>query len=385
MTSAPTPVSHGGILFPLEMFRPSLMGAALGEGLVAKARNVLDAKVVLTRHPEAHLVLCTIEGSVVGDDPGLFWRENADLAMYASQVLPRQCFLYYVIGEPKQQGFIVAQRGQPLAADDATDEQMPPEATEADWPVARLAEQIRVPMSELEGGFAGGPRVEIPMVEPRVDDQELLMTLAGQPPEDEPMADEAQPGAPTTTGPGAGAAQDKPAPSKPPRPTAEQDQKRREAEALAERQARAALAEQVSDGLRFELDEHGAVVVPTAELGDADILSSYRVRRIEGELPEGLPRDLTRELQGRRLDFVVAVEFLSEVMVENVPLSKPVFEEQSEEVTVGGQAMRRLKVLAPRLGGGTLYRRGRAGAFISREVGLPHHEALILQVLDSQG
>ena len=90
-----------------------------------------------------------------------------------------------MIGEPRQQGFIVAQRGQPLAADDATDEQMPPEATDADWPVARLAEQIRVPMNELEGGFVGGPRVEIPMVEPRVDDQELLMVLAGQPPEGE--------------------------------------------------------------------------------------------------------------------------------------------------------------------------------------------------------
>jgi hypothetical protein len=326
----------------------------------------------------------------VGEDPGQFWRENADLAMYASQVLPRQCFLYYVIAEPRQQDFIVSQRGQPLAADDATDDQMPPEATDADWPVARLAEQIRVPMSELEAGFAGGPRVEIPMVEPRVDDQELLMTLAGQPPEGEEAHEaEAEPGAAAAPAPSSASqeaqATSSPTATKPARPTAEQDQKRREAEALAERQAREALAAQVKDSLRFEIDDHGVVVVPEAELGDADILSNYRVRRIEGELPEGLPRDLTRELQGRRLDFVVAVEFLSEVLLDNVPLSKPAFMERSEEVTVGGQPMRRLKVLAPRLGGGTLYRRERAGAFISRDESLPHHEDLILQVLDAQG
>ena len=89
----------------------------------SRARNVADAELVLTRHPQAALVLATIEGSVVGDDPAAFWRENAELGLVASQVLPREVFLFYARTAPasaREEAFLVAGQGQMLGAEEAT-------------------------------------------------------------------------------------------------------------------------------------------------------------------------------------------------------------------------------------------------------------------------
>ena len=363
--------SHGGILFPLEPFRPKILAAALGEGLVAKARNINNAKLVLTRHPAAGLVLGRIEGSVV-EDEGAFWRENADLAMYASQALPRQCFLYFAIpGPEKRQGFMVAQRGQVLAADEGTAENMPADAPDSDWPVARLAEQIRVSLLELENGFEGGPSVSISLLEPTGDDQTMLLELAGQAPDDEPAPEGAE----------QAAAGDDDAPKK---PTVEQDRKRREAEQQAERDEREALAARVRSGLEFELDELGIVVAPSAELGDADILAPYAVRELAGDPPEGIDSSLAQDLQGKRVDFAVKVEFLSEVFTSSGPLNKSTFEQQAQARRLGGGEVMMMEVLAPRLSPGTLLRRGTAGVFVSRRPEEPLPEKLLLALLDAQ-
>lgn len=365
--------SHGGILFPLEPFRPKILAAALGEGLVAKARNITNAKLVLTRHPAAGLVLGRIEGSIV-EDEGAFWRENADLAMYASQALPRQCFLYFVIpGPEKRQGFMVAQRGQVLAADEGTAENMPADAPDSDWPVARLAEQIRVSLLELENGFEGGPSISISLLEPSGDDQAMLLELAGQPPdEDAPPQD------------GDVAAQAPGEDDAPKKPTAEQDRKRREAEQQAERDEREALAAKVRSGLEFELDDLGIVVAPSAELGDADILTPYAVRELAGDPPEGIDSSLAQQLQGKRVDFAVKVEFLSEVFTSSGPLNKSEFEQHAKARQLGGGEVRAMEVLAPRLSPGTLLRRGTAGVFVSRRPEEPLPEKLLLALLDAQ-
>lgn len=370
--------SHGGILFPLEAFRPRMLAAAIAEGLVAKARNINDASLRLTRHPEAALVLARVVGSVV-DDEGKFWRENADLAMYASQALPRQCFLYFVIPAPeRRQGFMVAQRGQVVAADEGTADNMPADATDADWPVARLAQQMRIGLDELEGGFAGGPSVDVSLLDPIGDDQSLLMQLAGQPPDEDASAPAAEKdGILGGTGKGTTGVS-------PERPSVEEDQKRRAAERLADREQREALAEQASSGLAFVVDELGAVVAPQAELGDADILAPYLVRDLRGDLPPGLPGELSQSLQGKRIDFAVKVEFLSEVFTGAGPLNKATFEEQAVERELDGHALKVMEVLAPRLGAGTLVRRDRAGAFVSRRPDEPLPTKLLLTLLDGQ-
>lgn len=360
--------SHGGILFPLEPFRPKLLAAALGEGLVAKARDITDAKLSLTRHPQAGLVVAKIHGKVV-DDEGKFWRENADLAMYASQALPRQCFLYFVIPEPeRREGFMIAQRGQVLAADEGTADTMPADAGPEEWPVARLAEQIRVGIGELQNGFQGGPSIEISLLEPEGDERELLLALAGQPPE----ADEATEDATKD------ADEAEPAPKK---PTVEQDQKRRAAEQRAEADQRQALAAKVQAELAYEIDDLGAIVAPAAELADADVLAPYVVRSLEGDVPAGLPRELAQSLQGKRVDFVVKVEFLSEVFTETGPLTKAAFTEGATERALAGATVQAMEVLAPRLSPGTLLRSGSSGVFISRRPDEPLPEALLARML----
>jgi hypothetical protein len=311
-------------------------------------------------------------GKVV-EDEGKFWRENADLAMYASQALPRQCFLYFVIPAPaRRQGFMVAQRGQVLAADEGSADSMPPDATEADWPVARLAEQMRIDIQELEGGFAGGPSVEVDLLDPIGDDQSLLMELAGQPPGEEP----ADADTPASRAP--------PATEDAPRSGVEEDQKRRDAERRADREQREALAEKVSSELAFVVDDLGVVVAPPAEMSDADILAPYLVRELRGDPPPGLPGDLADRLQGKRVDFAVRVEFLSEVFTESGPLNKATFEEAAIKRELDGQPVLLMEVLAPRLGAGTLIRRDRAGVFVSRRPDEPLPVSLILQLLDGQ-
>jgi hypothetical protein len=397
------PSSHGGLVFPLDMFRPTMLAAILAEGLVSQARNILDAKLELIRHPEIQLVLARIVGTVVGGDSATFWRENVELAVMASQILPRQLFVYWLQGEPApRQGFLVVQRGEVLAAQDATADQLPPDATEADWPVAQLLMQLQVDPDELASGFFGGPRIELSLIEPEGDDRELLMTLAGRPPGAEAAGPgQAQaapaPGGPRTTAsapptqaasslagqPPAGAG---PAGAPVPKKlSVDEDRKRRAAEHQAELDARAAKASSILADLPYSIDELGIVVAPKkTELADTDLLGHYSVKKLEGDLPTGLDRELRAQLQGKRIDFAVPVAFLSEVFAGEGPLSKPAFEQQSEVRSLGGTQVRVLEVLAPRLGRGTFIRRDRAGVFVSRMPDMPLPEALIAALLDSQ-
>ena len=380
------PSNHGGLVFPLDMFRPTMLAAALAEGLIAQARNILDAKLELIRHPEIQLVLARVTGSVVEDDPAKFWRENVELGLIASQVLPRQLFVYWLATEPEaRQGFIVAQRGQVLAAQDATADQMPPDATEADWPVAQLLMQLQLEAEELAEGFIGGPRVELSLMDREGDDREMLMILAGQPPDEQAPAAGAQPPTGAPSQPGQPAAQaDEPRANK--RVTAEEDRKRRAAEHQAELDARQAKAESIRADLPYLVDEVGVVVAPKgAELADTDILTPFVISKLDGDLPPGLPRALQDELQGKRVDFAVPVEFLSEVFVGEGPLSKPVFDARAEERTLAGHDVKVLEVLGPRLGRGSFIRRERAGVFVSRTPDLPLPEALVVALLDAQG
>jgi hypothetical protein len=366
MSSATLSSSYGGLLIPFDPFRLSQLAAAFGDVLIGKARNVLDAKLVVTRHPAAPILLARIEGSVLDGDEAKFWRENPELVAVASQLLPRQVFMFHVEPGPpatRREGFMVAQRGQMLAADEATQDRLPPNATEADWPVARLCEQLRIPMEELAQGFPTGPRVEVKLVEPTVDDQALLMTLAGQAPED---AEQQEPEAEATQS------------------TAEEDAKRRaaaEAEDWAEQRARAA---QVKADLVYAVDDLGAVVCPKAELSEPDILAPYIVSAVRGDLPEGLPPDLTNRLQGKRIDVAVKVDFLSEVFVDNQPLSRPAFDERKQPLELGGRELVALEVLGPRLGYGTLISTGKAPhVYVSRKRGLPIPEDLVLTLLQA--
>jgi len=390
------PSSFGGLLFPLDMFRPTTLAAVLAEGLVSQVKNILDAKLVLTRHPQIQVVIARIEGSVIDGDEARFWRDNIELALMASQVLPRQLFLYYVgVNVEPRQGFVVAQRGQVLAAEDATADQLPPDALPEDWPVERLLAQLGLHYEDLATGFVGGPTIELSLVDGGGDDRELLMALAGQPPG---PAEDAEPGpaakaptaAPTTRAPAskaapAGAAPAKDAPARPKRITVEEDQKRRAAEQHAAQEAREAKAASIRADLPYLIDEFGIIVAPIAELADTDILEPFLVSKLAGDLPAGLPRDQQEPLQGKRIDFAVKVEFLSEVFVGERPLVKPTFDEQAAARTLGGQAVKVLEVLAPRLGKGTFVRRERAGVFVSRTADLPLPESLILALLDQQG
>jgi hypothetical protein len=403
------PSSHGGLVFPLDMFRPTMLAAVLAEGLISQARNILDAKLELIRHPEIQLVLARIVGSVVGDNTATFWRENVELAVMASQILPRQLFVYWVQGEPApRQGFLVVQRGQVLAAQDATPDQLPPEATEADWPVAQLLMQLQVDPDELAGGFFGGPRVEIPLLDHEGDDRELLMTLAGRPPGAESagagqgaaqgaQARQGAPASPRSAGPAAAAPVSSPASQPPPgagpagaatpkRLSVDEDRKRRAAEHQAELDARTAKANSIRADLPYSIDEIGIVVAPkNTELADTDILRHYCVSKLDGDLPAGLDRELRTQLQGKRIDFAVPVAFLSEVFAGEGPLSKAAFEQHGQIRSLAGADVRVLEVLAPRLGRGTFIRRDRAGVFVSRLPELPLPEALVAALLDSQG
>jgi hypothetical protein len=137
----------------------------------------------------------------------------------------------------------------------------------------------------------------------------------------------------------------------------------------------------VQSEVAFELDDLGIVVAPMAELSEAEILGAFIVPRVEGDLPSGVPRDLATKLQGKRIDVAVAVDFLSEVFVENTPLARPVFEEQAQTLTLGGQELRRLEVLGPRLGYGTLLSTGKKHVFTSRKVADPVPADLVLRLL----
>ncbi|MEM9456788.1 MAG: hypothetical protein AAGF11_21605 [Myxococcota bacterium] len=383
MTDLNAPTKHGGILIPLDPFRVSHLAAVAAELLVSKARNINDAQLVLTRHPQAQLVLGRIEGSIV-DDPTTFWRENADIVVAMSQVLPRQVFMYYVQSAPpteRREAFLVAQRGQVLAADEGSAERQTPGSE--NWPVEKLCEQLRLSIDELAGGFAGGPSVSIPLIEPNVDDQAMLMELAGQPGGDAAEAgapgDAPAPGAPGQAAPGQAAPG---APAKPKLSVAD-DLKRRQKEKDEEEAEQQRRAQQVESDVAYAVDDLGIVSCPRAELSEPDILEPFIVASLEGDLPPGLPRDQAEALQGKRCDIALRVDFLSEVFVESVPLARPVFVERAEDRTIGGRELKVLEVLAPRLGYGSLVSTGKAPhVFVSRKPELPLPEALILGLFD---
>jgi len=387
------PTKHGGILIPLDPFRISHLAGVAAELLVSKARNITDAKLVLTRHPQTQLVLGRIVGSVVGDDPVEFWRENADIAVALSQVLPRQCFMYYVLSAPpteRREAFLIAQRGQVLAADEASPDRPP--SGEENWPVAKLCEQLRLDMGDLASGFAGGPSVEVSLLEPTVDDQALLMTLAGQPPgaEGDEMtgSDSAEaaggPGGLAAGGPAAGgpAAGGPAKPATAQKPSVADDLKRREKERAAEEAEMQRRAQEVESDVRYAIDALGIISCPQAELSEPDILAPFVVSSLTGDLPPGLPRDQANALQGKRCDIALRVDFLSEVFVESVPLSRPMFDQRAEERTMGGQSVKVLEVLAPRLGYGSFISRGKAPhVFVSRKPDQPLPEELVVELL----
>ena len=158
-----TPIA--GLLVPLDMFRISQFAAMFSELLASKARNILDAELVVTRHPEAPLFLMQIAGSVIDGNPATFWRENVDLAQMASRALPRQVIMFYADpGETpadRREGFIVAQQGQMIAGDDVGTDRMPADAPDlglaprqavsAASPAARRSEDL------VRGRSAGFP------------------------------------------------------------------------------------------------------------------------------------------------------------------------------------------------------------------------------------
>lgn len=356
---------HGGILLPLDMFRITGLAGLAAEALAGKARNINDASMTLTRHPESQLVLLRIEGSVIGDDPVAFWRENADLALLMSQALPRECFLYYARGgKERQEGFIVAQQGQVLAADEASHQSVSADAGEDAWPLAKLTKQMRISMDDLASGFKGGPQVSVSLVQPTGDDQHMLMVLAGQA-EAETVAGDAagkNAGPGETSGGTAGADKGD---------SLEAELKRRETEAAAERAAMEERAGEVASGLVSTQDDLGIIVVPEAELGETELLAPFVVASLEGDLPNGVSRELTSTLQGKRIDIAIRVDFLSEVFVENTPLTKPVFEESARAFELGATSVQGTEVLAPRLGYGTLLRHEGKNVFISRKPSMP--------------
>ncbi|MBV1859122.1 MAG: hypothetical protein KUG77_11980 [Nannocystaceae bacterium] len=396
---------HAGLLVPLDMFRITQLASIFGELLVGKARNVLDAELVVTRHPEAPLFLMNITGSVVDENPAAFWRENADLVQMASRAFPRQVIMFY--GDPgatpqdRREGFIVAAQGQVVAGDDADADKFPAGTPDTDWPLGKLCEQLRIPLADLNGRFAGGPQVSVKLLEPAGDDQDLLQVLfakemaaqaaaeggapapgpdgqvAAAPAPAQAQAGQAQPGAV----PGTPAA-----PATPPKPSAAElaaeDAKRRARESAEESATAAARAAEIQSGLRLAQDDLGITLAPDAELSEPDQLRPFVVSALQGDAPEGVPRELTQQLQGKRIDVAVKVDFLSEVFIESAPLSKPQFQEISAQRDMGGKSVRVAEVLGPRLGYGTLISTGSAPhVFVSRKPDLPLPESLIIELL----
>ncbi len=413
MTAAtPATLSHGGILFPLDMFRPTVLAQAIAEVLIGKVRNIIDATLEIARHPSLPLALAQIHGTVVGDDPAEFWRENLDLALVVSQIVPRQCFVYYArTGSKAREGFLVAQRGQAIAADDSNRDDVPPGKPGSHWPVTRLCEQMRISIDDLAESFPGGPSIQLSLMEPRGNDQTLLMTLVGQPAADAAEAelegddgyDEPPPpppaprgggltqgfGAPPPSGPtpnrGPAPAAARPAPAtavKAPGITAIEDAKRRAAERAVEQQELQQRSQQVAKQLNFAEDEHGVVVAVPAELSETTVLQPFHVQHVERNAPESLPAELRARLEGKAIDFAVRVEFLSEVLLANQPLSRPKFEEKAVARDLAGLTVQTLEVLAPRLGAGTLLRWNGRNVFVSRRAEAPLPAAFLRKLLE---
>ncbi len=412
--------SHGGILFPLDMFRPTMLAAALAEVLIGKVRNIVDATVEISRHPSLPLALAQIHGTVVGEDPAEFWRENMDLALVVSQLIPRQCFVYYArTGENRREGFLVAQGGRAIAADDSNRDDVPPGKAGTHWPVTRLCEQMRISLDDLAEAFPGGPRVDLSLMEPRGNDQTLLMTLVGQAAAaaaeaelegEEGFEDEPPPpppsrgpsltqgfGAPPSgpgpaAGPGPGPARG-PAPGGRPGPgpqanrapamSAADDIKRRTADRAAEKQEILQRSTELARTLQFVEDELGVIVVLPVELSETEVLRPFLIPHVERNAPEGLPADVRARLEGKAVDFAVKVEFLSEVLIGKNPVTRPKFEELAASRDLGGLQVQALEVLAPRLGAGTLLRSDGRNVFVSRKPDAPLPAAFLRKLLEA--
>ncbi len=365
-----TPTSNhaanfGGLLLPLDMFRITQLAALFGEVLISKARNVLDAKLVVTRHATMPLATLRIVGSVIENDEATFWRDNAELAAVVSQALPRQVFLYYSAPAPaRREGFLVAQGGQVLAGEDVTPDRLPSGATDAEWPLARLCAQLRMSRDDLANGFTGGPSVEVSLTDTLGQDDEALLRHLFEPEAAAEVAASGQAAPPSSDAPRAPAA-----------PTAAQhaaeDAKRRAQEQAAEQAEQAARAVAVGAQLRMIVDDLGAIVLPQATLDEPEILKSYVMARIEGDVPPGVPRAEVSTLIGKRLDIAVPVEFLSEVFVEKDPLNRAMWNDLAQPVQLGGHSLKALDVLAPRVGYGTLLSDGKKHAFVSRKRDMP--------------
>ncbi|HEY0134353.1 MAG TPA: hypothetical protein VGB85_09745 [Nannocystis sp.] len=385
------------------MFRPTMLAAALAEVLIGKVRNIVDATVEISRHPSLPLALAQIYGTVVGEDPAEFWRENLDLALVVSQIVPRQVFVYYArTGEDAREGFLVAQRGQAIAADDSRREDIPPGKAGSHLPVTRLCEQMRISIDDLAGGFPGGPRIELSLMEPRGNDQTLLMTLVGQQAagaaeaelgEEEGYEDEPPPPPPPSRGPsltqGFGAPPSGPAApaaaparqppgarpgaaqAKAPAMTAADDAKRRAADRAAEKQEIQQRSSELARSLKFAEDDRGIIVALPAELSETEVLRPFLVPHVERNAPEGLPADVRGRLEGKSIDFAVNVEFLSEVLIGKQPITKQKFEELATTRDLDGLEVKILEVLAPRLGAGTLLRSNGKNVFVSRKPDAP--------------
>ncbi|MFO0631737.1 MAG: hypothetical protein U0168_02690 [Nannocystaceae bacterium] len=373
MTELPAtkPTSHGGIIVPFDMFRLSQLAAIFAELLVSKARNILDAKLLAVRHEASRVLLLRVEGHVTGDDPAEFWRTNADLGLIASQALPHRVLLYWAQPGPagkRREGFLVAQRGQVIGSDEASEE-TGGARPETGWPVQRLCEQMRLSVADLAAGFPGSPRVEISLVDASsYNDEQLLMTLIGRDAMGPEGDADAPPAAPARAGATAApAAAQRPSATPPPRANVEEDAKRRANEAAAEAAAQRQRAEAVQSGLAYVLDELGIVALPAAGLAEPDLLRPLVIASLSGDLPAGLPRELADRLQGKRCDVGIVVEFLSEVFLDNTPLSKPALSERASTREIGGLSLRVLEVLAPRVGYGTLLSNGSRHVFISRK------------------
>jgi hypothetical protein len=245
-------------------------------------------------------------------------------------------------------------------------------------------------------------------MEPHGNDQALLMTLAGQPPggpeepePDEALDDEPPPPPPPpprstslTQGFGGGpppasspaparapAARPAAAPGRPAPITAADDAKRRASERAAEQQEMQQRSSEATRKLRFAEDDLGVVVTLPVELSETDVLRPYQISRVDGNAPDGLPGAVRDRLQGRALDFAVPVEFLSEVFVDNQPLSRPKFEERAAARPLGDAMVQTLEVHAPRLGVGTLVRLGGKNVFVSRRGDAPLPAELVLSLL----
>lgn len=376
--------SHGGILVPFDMFRLSQLAAIFGDVLAGKARNIIGAKLVAIRHETGNVLLLRIEGSVVGDDAAEFWRGNADLALITSQALPHRVLMYWAQPGPpgkRREGFLFAQRGQMIASDEATDEQPRPDGQ---WPVTRLCEQMRLTLTDLAEGFPGSPRVEVSLMDASsANDQQLLMQLLGR---DAPGAEGEGPAPASAPGP-AGAptpAGRPPAAAPPPRLDMEADAKRRASEAAAEAAEQQRKADAMHSNLPHAIDDLGVVSLPSSGLEEADLLRPLVQQEIQGDLPPGLPRSLSQQLQGKRADIAIIIEFLSEVFVENKPLSRPMLAERASKRTIGGRELDVLEVLAPRVGYGTLISSGKRHVFVSRKPEMPLPAEVVVRLLDGQ-